>query len=213
VLFYATDEVDGVWTGLTSPRSFDNVPTRPGGNTGASLAALSSFYASLGWVGQDGRGSNFTANTNVAAVTVPCPNSFYDTLITNQAFFCNGEAASDTVGHELTHGVSHFSNGLIYQDQSGAIDEAFADLMGNLIFPDPGGTWFVFELTLGGTARDMANPATFGDPSHMAGYRMRDATCNLLPSSCDSGFVHANSGIINKAHQLLADGFTRGGRT
>ena len=36
----------------------------------------------------------------------------------------------DVVGHELAHGVTDYSPGLIYRDQSGALDEAFSDIGG-----------------------------------------------------------------------------------
>ena len=37
----------------------------------------------------------------------------------------------DVVTHEFTHGVTEFTSGLIYQDESGALNEAFSDMMGN----------------------------------------------------------------------------------
>ena len=39
----------------------------------------------------------------------------------------------DVVGHELTHGVTEFTSNLIYENQSGALNEAFSDMMGNTI--------------------------------------------------------------------------------
>ena len=39
-------------------------------------------------------------------------------------------AALDVVGHELTHGVTEYSSNLIYQGESGALNEAFSDMMG-----------------------------------------------------------------------------------
>ena len=36
----------------------------------------------------------------------------------------------DIVAHELSHGVTEFTSGLIYQDESGALNEAFSDIMG-----------------------------------------------------------------------------------
>ena len=37
----------------------------------------------------------------------------------------------DVVGHELTHGVTEFTSGLIYENESGALNESFSDMMGN----------------------------------------------------------------------------------
>jgi Zn-dependent metalloprotease len=39
----------------------------------------------------------------------------------------------DVVGHELTHGVTERSAGLIYQGESGALNESFSDIFGNLV--------------------------------------------------------------------------------
>ncbi len=211
---FVRDEVDGVPTGLVTPRSFDNLPTRPGGNTGASVNAVAEFYAPLGWAGITGRGGDLVANTNVNLST-GCQNAFFDQALTQQAFFCNGFAANDMVGHEFTHGVIHHSSDLLYLDQSGAINEAYADLMGNLIFPDTTqGAWEVGELIngprgIGFALRDMARPVF----PHMATYVYRDPSlgCTVLPWSCDFGFVHSNSGIINLAHVKLADGIVEFG--
>ncbi len=35
----------------------------------------------------------------------------------------------DVVVHEITHGVTEFTSGLIYQDEPGALNEAFSDIM------------------------------------------------------------------------------------
>ncbi len=47
------------------------------------------------------------------------------------------EAALDVVGHEYTHGVVQYAvaggNGLIYQGESGALNESYADILGSLI--------------------------------------------------------------------------------
>lgn len=205
---FVRDEVDGIPTGLVAPRNFDNLPGRPGGNTGASVAAVAGFYASLGWNSANNRGADWVANTNVAMTFTACQNAFFDGIITGQTFYCIGAAANDVVGHEFTHGVVAASSKLWFSDQSGALNEAYGDIMGNLMFPDTtSGGWFVGELTTGGTFRDMVNPTAFnGDPMHMSAFRSRDASCNLLPWSCDSGFVHSNAGIINRAHVLLSDG-------
>ena len=38
--------------------------------------------------------------------------------------------ALDIVAHELTHGVTDYTSNLIYQNESGALNEAFSDMMG-----------------------------------------------------------------------------------
>ena len=39
----------------------------------------------------------------------------------------------DVVGHELSHGVTEATSNLIYQNESGALNEAFSDIMGTAI--------------------------------------------------------------------------------
>lgn len=205
ILGFTTVDVNGVPTGAL-PLNVDVVPLRTG------LATVAAGLASLGWNGVSGGGGNFTGNTNVA-ISNGCLNAFFDTTFTNEAFFCLGMAMDDVVGHEFIHGVIAHSSGLVYQDESGAMNEAYADLFGNLFFPDssPPGGWLIGEATARGTLRDMQNPGAFGQPGHISGYRSRDATCDLFPWSCDSGFVHTNSGIINRAHFLLINGVAGGG--
>ena len=38
--------------------------------------------------------------------------------------------ALDVVGHEMSHGVTQYSANLTYQDEPGALNEAFSDIMG-----------------------------------------------------------------------------------
>src|SRR4029079_12313672 len=38
----------------------------------------------------------------------------------------------DVIGHELTHGVTEKTSGLVYQDQSGALNESWSDAMGSV---------------------------------------------------------------------------------
>ena len=47
----------------------------------------------------------------------------------------------DIVAHELTHGVTSSSSNLIYMNESGALNEAFSDIMGTSVeffFQPPG---------------------------------------------------------------------------
>jgi thermolysin len=132
----------------------------------------------------------------------------------------NFAGALDIVAHEFTHGVTRFTSNLIYRNESGALNEAFSDIMGT-------GTEFMFE-TAGsgqrqadylngediarGTAsfplngiRSMQNPGQYGDPDH---YEAR------FTGTADNGGVHINSGIANHAFYLAIEGGTHrlGGR-
>lgn len=106
----------------------------------------------------------------------------------------------DVVGHELSHGVTEATSNLIYQNESGALNEAFSDIMGTSIEYYYGtGNWTIGEdVTIGSNGiRNMANPNEDGDPSH---YDER------YTGTGDNGGVHINSGIANHWYYLLVNG-------
>jgi len=114
----------------------------------------------------------------------------------------------DVVGHELTHGVTEFTSNLIYQNESGALNEAFSDIMGTSIeffFQPAGNGDLKADYLLGedvvkpGGLRSMENPQAYGDPDH---YSRR------FLGSADNGGVHINSGIANQAFYLSIEGGT-----
>lgn len=101
----------------------------------------------------------------------------------------------DVVGHEITHGVTERTANLTYSYQSGALNESWSDVMGNLIENKADNLWLVGEdiytpNTPGDALRSMSNPNAYGDPAHMSQY---------VNTSSDNGGVHTNSGIPNKA--------------
>ena len=114
--------------------------------------------------------------------------------------------ALDVVAHELTHGVTEFTSDLIYQDESGALNESFSDIMGagaEFFFQERGsgnlrGDWLIGEDVIRpGGLRSMSNPASYGDPDH---YSVR------FTGTGDNGGVHSNSGIPNLAFYLAVEG-------
>jgi thermolysin len=106
----------------------------------------------------------------------------------------------DVVGHELSHGVTEANGDLIYQNESGALNEAFSDMMGTAIEYHYGsGNWTIGEdITPGANGlRNMADPNEDGDPSHYA---------DRYIGTGDNGGVHTNSGIANHWFYLLVNG-------
>ena len=73
----------------------------------------------------------------------------------------------------MTHGVTSKTAGLIYQDQSGALNEAMSDIFGEMVenFVNGSNDWLDRHRSLAAPIRDMANPAHFGDPATMSQYR------------------------------------------
>jgi thermolysin len=109
--------------------------------------------------------------------------------------------ALDIVAHELTHGVTDYSSGLIYQGQSGALNEAFSDIMGAAVEfmfqPEKADYLCAEDVFVPGGIRSMQNPTAFGDPDHMS---------ILFTGAADNGGVHINSGIANHAFYLAIEG-------
>ena len=191
------------------------------------------FYKQFGRSGLDGR--NLTMKSVVHPVnradwktaTLPVLNLYYlNAFYAGDGIMVYGEGlppdvifngykwnyfagALDVVAHELTHGVTDYSSGLIYKNESGALNESFSDVMGTSVefyFQPVGSAYLKADYTLGEDLtspmsgfRSMANPGAFGDPDH---YSKR----YLGPS--DNGGVHTNSGISNHAFYLAVEGGT-----
>jgi thermolysin len=116
--------------------------------------------------------------------------------------------ALDVVAHELTHGVTDYTSQLIYQGESGALNEAFSDMMATgaeFFFQPPGDGPLHADYLAGedvvtpGGVRSLQNPLAHGDPDH---YSIR------YTGDGDNGGVHINSGIPNHVFYLAIEGGT-----
>ncbi|MFT5089551.1 MAG: bacillolysin [Candidatus Latescibacterota bacterium] len=128
----------------------------------------------------------------------------------------------DVVAHELTHAVTNFESNLIYQNESGALNESISDIFGALIDAT---NWQIGEDiytpgTPGDALRYLDTPAIAGQqPDHMDQFVTPNASGSALDQACasaqnqDNGCVHINSGIPNKAAYLMAAGGVHGGIT
>ncbi|MDT8414895.1 MAG: M4 family metallopeptidase [Flavobacteriaceae bacterium] len=111
----------------------------------------------------------------------------------------------DVVAHEFGHGIDHFESQLVYQDESGAIDESLSDIWGSLVedfaLGSNSNNWLIGEqITLNNFAlRSMSNPKSLGDPDTYQ-------RINWWVSPDDNGGVHTNSGVMNHWFYLLAEG-------
>ena len=114
----------------------------------------------------------------------------------------------DVVAHELTHGVTDYSSQLVYANESGALNEAFSDIMGTAVtffFNQPGTGSGSADYVLAndvvrpGGIRSMENPRALGDPDHYS---------NRFTGTDDNGGVHINSTIVSHAYYLAIEGGT-----
>ncbi len=172
------------------------------------------------WLGQhswrswDGQGSTLWASINNHKSSNPAPqlNAWGGNGVmqiadgtTSTGQYCG--ASHEIVGHEMGHNVLGATAPLDYLNQSGAINEAIADFWGLAITANRGADDWANTLIgddVGWNLRDMMTPTTYGQP---------DKFSNYVVTANDSGGVHTNSGIINKAHALIVRGGTFNGIT
>ena len=178
------------------------------------------FEHAFGYTSYDGADAQMrTINNNP---NIACPNANWNGATAN---YCNGTATDDVIAHEWGHAYTQFTSGLIYQWQSGALNESFSDIWGETVdilnaYEDAdddnslrtgcgsSDRWMVGEdaSAFGGAIRDMWDPTCLGHPG-----KVTDG--QYWCSTADSGGVHINSGIPNHAYALLVDGGTFNGQT
>ncbi|MFC1771272.1 M4 family metallopeptidase, partial [Candidatus Margulisiibacteriota bacterium] len=112
----------------------------------------------------------------------------------NYSYFGN---SLDIVAHEFGHAVTDYTADLIYQNQSGALNESMSDVWGAMVDRDD---WIMGEVSiypndLNEGMRYFDDPTRGSQPAHMDDYE------NI---TYDNGGVHINSGIPNKAFYLIA---------
>lgn len=124
--------------------------------------------------------------------------------------FLGFTGALDVIAHELTHGVTQYAvpGGLVYEDQSGALNESISDVFGSVVKQwtlkqsVEQANWLIgagiMAPAVGKALRSMADPGNkeltwSGDdqPKNMSGY-------------VENGDVHTNSGIPNHAFYAAA---------
>jgi thermolysin len=183
------------------------------------------YWTMFGLRSFDGADAMAVANVHYGNKYV---NAFWDS--TQKAFyFGDGDgseagqlAVLDIAAHEFGHAVAEYTAAFVYANESGALDESFADISGACVEfmsqPDgrdayPGRTagradWLLGEdCWLSSTAlRDMRSPgntATVGagneQPSRYRGSRW-------YAGAGDNGGVHYNSGVQNFFFCLLSEG-------
>jgi Zn-dependent metalloprotease len=76
----------------------------------------------------DGNGATrITVNNDP---TIACPNANWNGVTTN---YCTGVSSDDVVAHEWGHAYTEYTSGLIYQWQSGALNESYSDVWGETL--------------------------------------------------------------------------------
>ncbi|GAB2585618.1 hypothetical protein GCM10009593_25950 [Microlunatus antarcticus] len=123
----------------------------------------------------------------------------------------------DVTVHEFTHGVTQFTAGLTYQGQSGALNESVSDVFAAIAKQRALGQsadeadWLIgvglFLPDVKATAlRSMIAPGTAYDDPRLGRDPQVASMDAYVETEEDSGGVHINSGIPNRAFALAAKG-------
>lgn len=148
---------------------------------------------------------------------------------TGGSMFYDMNSEPDVIYHELGHAVTQYTSNLVYQRQSGGMNEASSDIYAaaveawmNTVSGEPGAatavayapdanTWKLGEgLMRDGSAalRFMNDPRADGRSlDHYTQYTQQYGSCTPTQQNDQCG-VHLSSGIVNLAFYLLTNGGT-----
>ncbi|MFN8100691.1 MAG: M4 family metallopeptidase [Mycobacterium sp.] len=213
-------KTDYSWFGFGGPALPGSVVQR--GSGGWDTAAVSAFANAeavfdyyqtvLGLKSFDGKGAavKVSIGYNPTSLFAAAYNNAYWDPTIKQFVFGNGAnlgAAEDVVGHEYTHAVvsSVLGASALGSGESGALNEAFADILGSLIEGKTGSAkWLIGEDSTfpGGAVRNLADPASI--VTSYGAYRTNYA--NRYTGSGDDGGEHINSTIFSyAAYKMITD--------
>ncbi|HET6966805.1 MAG TPA: M4 family metallopeptidase, partial [Ornithinibacter sp.] len=200
--------------GEGDPATGDRAVTEAYDGLGSTWALWQEAY---GRNSLDGRGLPLVATVHFGR---DYDNAFWDGT---QMVFGDGDGviflpftrSLDVIGHELAHGVTQYTSGLNYQDQSGALNESVSDVFGVLVKQRLLGQtadradWLVGAELLapgvqGVALRSMAAPGTAYDDPRLGKDPQPAHLRDYVDTTDDNGGVHINSGIPNKAFHVLA---------
>ena len=170
-------------------------------------------------------------NKNTAIKSYVHYGSAYDNAFWNGSVMTYGDGSGtsvnsgfkpltslDVCGHEIGHGVCSFTSDLVYQGESGAMNEALSDIWAACVenfttasLGLPANTFYPFQIgeqiaSDGIGLRRMDNPKAKTDPDTYGGRYWQDPNCTAPSLANDQCGVHGNSGVLNKYFYLLVNG-------
>ena len=194
----------------TSAASWDNPSAISAHYNGSK--SYDYFKNTFGRNSIDGRGGTVISFINVADDDgASMGNAFWNG---QGLYYGNGDSgffplarALDVAGHEMAHGVIQNTANLNYENESGALNESFADVFGSLIDRDD---WKIGEDVVrtsvfpSGALRDLEDPNNKAPrDNYNKGYQPK-VYSNRYRGTENNGGVHINSGIPNYAYFLFA---------
>lgn len=143
-------------------------------------------------------------------------NNNYENAFWDGAVMTFGDGGSDfdaltcldVTAHEITHGVTEHTANLVYQNESGALNESVSDIFAACVENHVGGASFIDIWTVGedidlrqnqSGMRHMWHPFLGGQPDTYLG-------TSWATGSGDNGGVHTNSGVLNFWFYILSVG-------
>ena len=170
------------------------------------------FFDAFGRDSLDGRGMPLLATVHFDR---DYDNAFWDGV---QMVFGDGDGrifnrftlSLDVIGHELAHGVTEHTAGLMYRDQPGALNESVSDVFGSLVRQRVLGQsareadWLIgadlfTDAVQGDALRSMKAPGTAYDDPVLGKDPQPGHLDDYVRTAEDNGGVHINSGIPNRA--------------
>ena len=110
----------------------------------------------------------------------------------------------DVAGHEMSHGVTSRTAGLIYSGESGGLNEGTSDILGSMVEYYAGNATRPPDYLIG---EDVYTPATSGDALRYMHKPSTDGhSADCWSSSVGNLDVHYSSGVANHFFYLLAEG-------
>ncbi len=113
----------------------------------------------------------------------------------------------DIIGHEMTHGVTAYSDGLDYSGESGALNEATSDFMGSMVeayATRPAGQDYVIPAT--GTDWLMGAQISSEPLRTMIHPSLDEVSADFWYSGIEYLDVHFSSGAMNRCFYFLSQG-------
>jgi bacillolysin len=189
-------------------------------NTWSDPAAVSAHYNAIvvynyyrtvfGRNSIDGNGMTIYSIVHAAEDGQPMDNAFWSGKV-----MCYGDGNTlfkplaggfDVAAHEMTHGVTQHTANLIYENQSGALNESMSDAFAAAL---DSANWTIGEQVIrdlatypSGVLRNLQDPhngGNAGDPAWQP-----SIMAEFVSTSGDNGGVHINSGIPNNAFYRVA---------
>ena len=170
-------------------------------------AKVADYYVNAWFCGRCGVGGDDTMMFGEGL-----PAGYY--MKSSGQYYDNAAASLDIVAHEYAHGVDSYASDLIYQNESGALSEAFSDVMATgveFFFQPEGNGSLKADYLHGEDSRRASQPGSkngnrsLEDPT---GYGLPDHYSKRVTGPEDNGGVHTNSTIASHAFYLAIVGGT-----